>query len=263
MSKTVVITGGSSGIGLAAARALREKGCTVFELSRRDFSENGITHIRCDVTDEESVRNAVQTVLSRTGRIDILVCNAGFGISGAAEFTDPRDSRAQLDVNLFGMDSAVRAVLPAMRENGGGRIVVTSSIAAVVPIPFQLWYSVSKAAINAYVSALSCEVRPFGISVCAVMPGDITTGFTDARQKETAGDDIYGGRIARSVAVMEHDERTGMKPESAGRVICRAALRKRVKPLYSVGFLYGCAALLVRLLPCGLVNRLVGMIYAK
>ena len=89
-----------------------------------------------------------------------------------------------------------------------------SSIAGIVPIPFQLWYSVSKAAIIAYVLALQNEVRPFGISVCAIMPGDIASGFTDARRKSAAGDDVYAGRIERSVAVMEHDERTGMTREA-------------------------------------------------
>ena len=263
MNRIAVVTGGSSGIGLCTARALRDAGCTVYELSRRESSENGIIHIRADVTDEESVKNAVNEIQDTAGRIDILVNNAGFGISGAAEFTDPSDARAQMDVNLFGMDTVTRAVIPVMRKNGGGRIICISSIAAIVPIPFQLWYSVSKAAINAYVSAISGEVRPFGITVCAVMPGDIKTGFTGARRKAAVGDDIYCGRIERSVAVMEHDEQNGMKPETAAAVIRRVALKRRVKPFYSIGIQYKAVAFLVRILPCGLVNRLVGMIYAK
>ena len=263
MSKIAVITGGSSGIGLCAARALRDAGCKVYELSRRDIEEGGMTHIRTDVTDEASVKSAIAEIERAEGRIDVLVNNAGFGISGAAEFTDPKDARAQLDVNLFGMDAVTRAVIPVMRRCGGGRIVCISSIAAIVPIPFQLWYSVSKAAINAYVSALSGEVRPFGITVCAVMPGDIKTGFTAARRKDPAGDDVYGGRIARSVAVMEHDEQTGMKPEKAAAVICRAAIMRRVRPFYSIGIQYKAVAFLVRVLPSALVSRLVGMIYAK
>ncbi len=91
-----------------------------------------------------------------------------------------------------------------------------SSVAAVAPIPFQTYYSASKAAVNAYTMALANEVRPFGITVCAVQPGDIATGFTSAREKSQAGDQAYNGRIGRSVARMEHDETAGMSPASAG-----------------------------------------------
>lgn len=139
------------------------------------------------MTDEAQVRAAIDEVISREGRIDILVNNAGFGISGAAELTDTKDSHAQLELNVFGTDNVTRAVLPHMRAHGGGRIVCMSSIAGIVPIPFQLWYSVSKAAIIAYVLALQNEVKPFNISVCAIMPGDIASGFTDARKSPARG----------------------------------------------------------------------------
>lgn len=122
-------------------------------------------------------------VVQAEGRIDLLICCAGYGISGAAEMTDPQDAHRQLDVNLYGMDAVVRAVVPQMRKQETGRIVLISSVAGMLPIPFQLWYSVSKAAINAYTLALQNELKPFGISVCAVLPGDISTGFTAARKK--------------------------------------------------------------------------------
>ena len=197
MNRIAVVTGGSGGIGRCTAAALRDAGCTVYELSRREIKAEGVNHITADVTDEAQVRAAVQEITEREGRIDILVNNAGFGISGAAELTDSRDSHAQLELNLFGMDNMTKAVLPVMRAQGGGRIVCMSSIAGIVPIPFQLWYSVSKAAVIAYVLALQNEVRPFNIKVCAIMPGDIASGFTDARKKSSAGDDVYAGRIER------------------------------------------------------------------
>ena len=138
-----------------------------------------------------------------------------------------------------------------------------SSIAGIVPIPFQLWYSVSKAAIIAYVLALQNEVRPFGISICAIMPGDIASGFTDARRKSAAGDDVYAGRIERSVAVMEHDERTGMTPEYAGSFVAKYALKKSSRPLVAMGFAYKGAAVIAKLFPRRLSNWIVGQIYAK
>ena len=263
MNKVVIITGGSSGIGLCTAAALRDRGCKVYELSRRDSEVTGITHIKCDVTDEAQIAAAVGQVMTENGRIDILINNAGFGISGAVEFTDTTDVRRLFDVNFFGMVRMNRAVLPLMRRQGGGRIVNLSSVAAPVPIPFQTYYSAGKAAVNSYTMALSNEVKPFDISVCAVMPGDIKTGFTSARQKNIAGDDIYGGRITRSVAGMEKDEQTGMDPAKAGAFIASVALRNSRKPLYTIGFGYKCAVFLTKILPARWLNALIGQLYAK
>ena len=114
MHKVAIVTGGTSGIGLAAVNALRARGCTVYALSRHG-------DMVCDVADEESARAAVQAVLEKEGRIDILVNCAGFGISGAAELTPLETAKKQLDVNLFGTANMVNAVIPAMRAQGGGR----------------------------------------------------------------------------------------------------------------------------------------------
>ena len=264
MSKTVaIVTGGSSGIGRCTAAALRGKGCTVYEFSRRNVPAEGITHISVDVTDEAAVKAAVQQVADQEGRVDLVVNCAGFGISGAVEFTENEQAKAQFDVNFFGMVHINRAVLPILRQAGGGRIVNISSVAAVAHIPFQTFYSATKAAIESYTCALANEVRPFGVTVTAIQPGDIRTGFTDARQKCAVGDEVYGGRIARSVTGMERDERKGMSPEAAGRYIAKIALRKRVKPIYAIGFGYKCLSVLCKLLPCGLRNWIVGLLYAR
>ena len=264
MREVAIVTGGSGGIGRCTAMALAKAGCRVYEFSRHEKGgTEGVLHISADMTDEASVQAAVTEVERREGRVDILVCNAGFGISGAAEYTSPEDAHAQLELNLYGADRAARAVIPIMRAQGGGRIVCMSSIAGIVPIPFQLWYSVSKAAIIAYVLALQNEVKPFNISVCAIMPGDIASGFTDARKKSGAGDDVYAGRIERSVAVMEHDERTGMSAEYAGKFVAKYALKKSSRPLVAMGAAYKGAAALVKLLPRQTSNWLVGKIYAK
>ena len=132
--KVAIVTGGSGGIGRCTAHSLAEAGCRVFELSRHGESDAAVEHVTCDVTDEGAVRAAVAEVTERAGRVDILVCNAGFGISGAAELTSSADAHAQLELNLFGMDNAVRAVLPQMRAQRGGRIVCMSSIAGILPI---------------------------------------------------------------------------------------------------------------------------------
>ena len=251
-----MVTGGTSGIGLAAVKALREKGCTVYALSRHG-------DIPCDVADEQSARAAVEQVLEKEGRIDILVNCAGFGISGAAELTPLEMAKRQLDVNLFGTANLVNAVIPAMRRQGGGRIVNTGSVAGFVPIPFQAWYSASKAAVQSYTMAMANELRPFGITLAAVLPGDTKTGFTAARNKIDDPDNLYSGRIARSVARMEQDEQNGVPAEVVGALIARVALKKRVKPLYIPGFSYNLVNVLIRILPSGLANRLIGLLYAK
>ena len=255
-TKVAVVTGGTSGIGLAAVKALREKGCTVYALSRRG-------EIPCDVSEVNSVRAAVQTVLDKEGRIDILVNCAGFGISGAGELTPLEAAKKQLDVNLYGTANMVNAVIPAMRQQGGGRIVNTGSVAGFVPIPFQTWYSASKAAVQSYTMAMGNELSPFGITLTAVLPGDTRTGFTAARQKIDDPEGLYGGRIERSVERMEHDEQHGVPAQKVGDLIAKVALKRRVKSLYIPGFSYNLVNVLMRLLPSGVANRLIGILYAK
>ena len=262
MNPIAIVTGGTSGVGLATANALRDSGARVYVLSRRKADLPGLEHMICDVSDEAAVRETVKEIVAREGRIDILVNNAGFGISGAAEFTENADAKKLMDVNLFGAVNMTKAALAPMRAQGRGRIVNISSVAAPLPIPFQAWYSVSKAAISAYTVAVFNEVKQFGVSVCAIMPGDIHTGFTAAREKSAAGDDVYTGRIARSVAKMERDEETGMDPAVAGRYIAKIARKKRVKPLYAIGLEYKFFVLLSRILPIRTIGWLLGLLYS-
>lgn len=262
-NRVAIVTGGSSGIGRCTATALAQSGCVVYELSRRDIPLKGVKYLNTDVTDEISVTAAINQIAQEQGKIDIVVNCAGFGISGAVEFTELSAAKHQFDVNFFGMVNVNKAVLPYMRLNGGGRIVNISSVAAVAHIPFQTYYSASKAAIESYTCCLANEVKPFGISVTCVQPGDIATGFTDARRKSAAGDDIYNGRISRSVAGMEKDEQNGMRPETAGRYIAKISLRKNAKPIYTLGMGYKCLSVLCKILPCRLRNWIVGLLYAR
>ena len=216
-----------------------------------------------DITKEETLAAAVAQVMEAEGRIDLVVNNAGFGISGAIEFTTTEEAQRLFDANFFGMVRMNRCVVPIMRRQGGGRIINLSSVAAPVAIPFQAYYSATKAAVNDYTMALANELRPFGVTVCAVQPGDIRTGFTAAREKVIDGDDIYQGRIGRSVARMEHDEQTGMDPAKAGRFIANVAAKQSVKPLYTIGVSYKFFVFLVRILPGRALNWLVGLLYAK
>lgn len=185
--KIAVLTGGTSGIGMQTALALKNAGYTVYELSRRAQGVEGLNHLVADVTDEAAVKKAVDEIVAREGKIDVLVNNAGFGISGAVEFTKTEDAKRLFDTNFFGMVNMNRAVVPVMREAGQGRIVNISSVAGQIPIPFQTYYSAAKAATNSYTMALANELRPYGVTVCAVQPGDIKRALQRrAKRRSTA-----------------------------------------------------------------------------
>ena len=274
--KNAWITGASYGIGFNIAKAFVQAGAkniifndineAALQRGLDNYKEAGITNVKgyvCDVTDEAAVKAAVDTVTAEQGRIDVLINCAGWGISGAVEFTPLADAKRQLDVNFFGMVNVNRAVIPIMRRQASGRIVNLSSVAGAIPIPFQTYYSASKAAINSYTMATANEIKPFGITMCAVQPGDMATGFTAARNKIAAGDDIYGGRISRSVSGMEKDEQGGKGPEVAAVFSRRVATRKGVKPLNTIGFQYQFFCFLAKILPAKFLNFLVGLIYAK
>lgn len=262
MNKVCLITGGTSGIGLCTAEAMSKAGYVVYEISRREKGNDTVTHFQGDITDEKTLEPIIDTIIRKEGHIDVLINNAGFGISGAVEFTDTQDAIRQFDVNFFGMVRMNKLILPIMRKQGYGRIINLSSVAGAIPIPFQTYYSASKAAINSYTMALANEVKPFGISVCCIQPGDIKTGFTDARKKSEKGDDIYRGKISKSVAGMERDEQSGMKPQTAGKFICRVATKRCVKPIYTIGAMYKTFCFLAKILPHRAVNFIVRMLYA-
>ena len=259
--RVTVITGASSGIGLAAAKLFLDNGDKVYCLSRRSCPIENVISIPCDITDDSAVQSSIKEIISQSGQIDVLICNAGFGISGSVEFTDVDSAVKQFDVNFFGAVRCIHAVLPYMRTQTAGRIIVTSSVAGVIAIPFQAYYSATKAALNSLVLSLANEVKPFGIKLSAVMPGDIQTEFTAARDKITNGEDCYSA-MRRSVETMEHDERTGMMPIAIAKKMYSLSVKKHPKPLSTVGIKYKACCLLIRLLPIRLANLIVGRIYA-
>lgn len=259
-NKVAVITGASCGIGAALATELLSRGLTVYGISRRGTTPPGVHPISADVTDTAAVSEAVAAILRDAGRIDIAVLAAGSGIAGALEHI-PEDAAArQVSVNLLGVDNCLRALTPALRESRG-RVLAIGSVAGVFPIPFQAHYSATKAAVESLVRAYGNETRPFGIRAAVAMLGDTSTGFTAARRTFCEGDDCYGGRISQSVARMAHDEEHGARPERVARVLARRLLARRLPHRFTVGFSYRMLVLLDRLLPTGLVDRILFHLY--
>lgn len=256
--KVVVITGATSGIGTAAAELFRARGARVVCVARRKSPV--FDSVCADVTDAEQVTRAFGEILEKYGRIDVLVNNAGGGISGSAEDTAPEDAERLFALNFFGALNTVRAVLPHMRSQGGGTIVNISSVAAEFAIPFQSFYSASKAALSSLTAALRNEAAPFGVKVSAVLPGDVKTNFTAARRK-FASNPAYGDHAERAVAAMERDERGGMPPEKVAKAIVAVAQRKNPPVKKTVGFKYKLFVALARILPSRLVSYILGKMY--
>lgn len=175
--KVVVITGASSGIGLATAKLFARKGYAVYGLSRRKMNIKDFSEIQADVNDDDSVKRAVAEILSQEGRIDILINNAGYAMVGAAEESSISQIKSMFETNFFGAIRAANAVLPIMRKQRFGRILHTSSIVGFLPGPFMTFYTASKHALEGYAESLDHEVREFGIRSILVEPSFMNTAI--------------------------------------------------------------------------------------
>lgn len=261
--KVALITGASSGIGLTTAKMLKQKGYVVYGIARNPFETQDFEYKQCNVTDTKTIDKLVKEIFDTHNKIDLLVNCAGMGISGSVENSPNQKIEKIFDVNFFGTVNMCKAVLPYMRQNGSGHIVNISSVAGQLTIPFQTFYSATKAAIESFSTGLKMEVKPFGIKVACVLPGDTKTGFTQAREKNPADHQSYGDRIERSIATMEKDEQNGMTPESVAKVICKVANQKHPKILNVVGIKYKFFVFLGKVLPRRFVNKILYMMYAK
>ena len=215
--------------------------------------------MRIDVDDDASVTGLVDRVIQDYGRVDAVLACAGWALAGAVEETPISDARAQLETNFWGAVRLVQAVLPTMRRQGGGRIVLVSSIAGQIGIPFQAFYSASKFALEGYGEALGYEVAPFGIDVTLVEPGNTRTAATDNRRHvgDRGPDGPYRGAVRRAVGLMERDERSGPGPEVVAAAVEDVLTARRVPRRVSVGRMRERSALLAkRLLPYPAFERL-------
>jgi NAD(P)-dependent dehydrogenase (short-subunit alcohol dehydrogenase family) len=189
-----------------------------------------------DVDDDEDVKRGVGAVLEQHGRLDAVVVAAGWGLAGAVEATPIADAKAQMETNFWGVVRVVQASLPVMRRQGGGRIVLMSSIGGLIALPFQAFYSASKFAVEGYGEALAYEVRPFGIEVTLVEPGNFRTGFTGSRRRvPDTPDGSYAAAADKAITLMEHDETNGGSPEDVAAVVERVLTARHPRRRVSVG----------------------------
>lgn len=231
--KVVLVTGASSGFGHAIAESLVADGFVVFGSLRAPLSlRPSFRTVTMDVTRDDSVTAAVEEVLRSVGRIDVLINNAGIGLAGAIEDTSIEEAKAQFETNFFGTHRTCRAVLPHLRAQGSGTIINMSSLAGRVSIPFQAFYSASKYAIEAYSEALRMEVRPFGIRVAMIEPGDFATSFTASRRMAAAANPSspYHAVCGDAIAEMAREEQANKNISPVVEAV-HTILRSRVPRL--------------------------------
>src|SRR5438874_908091 len=237
MSQTILVTGASAGIGQATARLLAENGFSVFGTARKpDFAKaHGFTMLALDVRSDDSVRACVEQVMAKAGRVDVLVNNAGYSITGAAEETSVDEAKAQLETNFFGAVRMVNAALPGMRAAGAGKVINISSLAGNTAIPFSAFYSASKFALEGYSESLWYEVRPFGISVSLVEPGFVNTPIGEASPEAERELPAYNVTRKRMLAKFGQSLAGGIPPEQVARSVLRIVERKAPGLRYPVG----------------------------
>lgn len=250
--KVALVTGASSGIGRAAARALSEAGFCVVGTSR-DAAKvaplDGVTFLDLDVTRDESVRAAVAQVIERFGRLDVLVNNAGVGMAGAAEESSINQTQAIFDTNVFGTIRMTNAALPHMRAQGGGRVVNVSSVLGLIPAPYMAAYAATKHAVEGFSESVDHEVREHGVRVLLVEPGYTSTAFEANTEWSDSPVPAYAGQreIVRdllTVAMRDADD-----PAVVANVIVAAATDTKPRVRYPAGSLATRVSTLRRLVP--------------
>lgn len=255
--KTAIVTGASSGIGRATAEVLVQAGFTVFGTSRRVASKgpDGVIMLPCDVTDDASVAAAIETVIDQTGRIDLLINNAGISMAGAAEELSAEEAKALFEVNLFGVIRATRAVLPTMRAQRQGRIVNVSSVYGLIPGPYLSPYVASKFAVEGYSESVDHEVRPYGIRVVLVEPAYTNTSLEKSTLWPQQPLAFYDEARAGLVRYFHKLGANGDSPELVAEVVLKAAQDTNPKLRYPAGKIARKVSVLRRLVPASIFNK--------
>ena len=267
MKKIILLTGASSGIGYQTAESLAKEGHIVYGAARRiekmeDLKQFGVKSIYLDVTDENSIKNAVDTIIGKEGRIDVLINNAGYGSFGAVEDVDISEAKIQFEVNLFGLARLVQLVLPYMRKQKSGRIINVSSMGGRLTTYFGAWYHATKYALEAFSDALRMEVFDFGIDVSLIEPGGIKTdwGIIAADKLENSA---KGGAYEKEAMKTAK----GMKKQYSGnllsnpivitKAISKAVNSNRPKARYLIGFMAKPLVFLHTILPAKVFDKIM------
>lgn len=234
MSKTIIITGTSGGIGLVMAEYFGKKGHRVYGLSRKAVPSDYFTSIPTDITDAEQIAAAVSKILEREARIDVLINNAGMGMVGAVEDSSKVDILKLFNLNLVGAVQMMSSVLPKMREQKFGQIINISSIGSEMGLPFRGFYSASKSALDKVTEAMRYEIYPWSIEACTLHLGDIKTKIAENRVK-TKVSEPYRQVFDKVYALMDAHVDAGTEPLEVAVYVDQLLEKKKWKAHYYFG----------------------------
>ena len=267
MKKVILLTGASSGIGYQTAESLAKEGHIVYGAARRiekmeDLKQFGVKSIYLDITDENSIKNVVDTIIGNEGRIDVLINNAGYGSFGAVEDVEINEARRQFEVNLFGLARLVQLVLPHMRKQKEGRIINVSSMGGRLTTYFGAWYHATKYGLEAFSDALRMEVSDFGIDVSLIEPGGIKTDWGIIAADKLANSAKGGAYEKEAMKTAK-----GMKKQYSGNLlsnpivitksISKAVNSNRPKARYLIGFMAKPLVFLHTILPTKVFDKIM------
>lgn len=261
MNKVVLITGGSSGIGKAIGEFLFHKGFTVYGTSRNPekITNSVFPLIALDVRNTESIADAVEKVISISKRIDVVINNAGVGITGPIEEIPTDEIKNNFETNFFGPIEVIKAVLPQMREQNSGLIINITSIAGYMGLPYRGVYSASKGALEIITESISMEVKNFGINVVNVAPGDFATNIASGRyHAPVIQGSSYEISYGNTLKQMDEHVDSGSNPDEMAMAIYRIINDKNPKIHYKVGaFMQKFSIVLKRILPDRIYEKML------
>ena len=261
MSKIVLVTGASSGIGKAIAIFLSEKGMKVYGTSRRPKESHNLpfTFVALDVLNPDSIKKAIDFVIEKESKIDVLINNAGMGITGPIEDTPTDEMRKVFDTNLFGAIDVMKTVLPQMRKQKSGMIINVTSIAGYMGLPFRGIYSATKGALELVTEATRMEVKNFGIDIVNIAPGDFATNIAAGRYHTPVFEkSAYKKVYQENLALMDAHVDSGMNPNEMAKKVFKVINTKNPNVHYKVGgFMEKFSIVLKRVLPDKMYEKLL------
>lgn len=262
-----LVIGASSGVGKACAAFLLEYGYKVYGTSRKvNFPDLGLVHdgiimLPLEVTNDYSIQKVVDYIIEMEGEINLLINCPGYGLSGAVEDISLNEVRNIFETNLFGIMMVCKNVLPHMRKNKKGLIVNISSVAGIISIPYQSMYSATKYALEAVSEAMRIEVRPFGVNVALIEPGDMNTNFKRISAKGAEENSDYKLRYEKAVNEMIKSEKNGPEAEVVIKELKKILRKKNPSLRNIVGMKYKLTGILRKLLPDRLLELIISNIY--
>ena len=254
MEKIIVITGASKGLGKVVAEMLEKQENKVVKIARSINQEDNLSYV-CDVSDENAVKAVVADVVKRFGRIDLLINNAGYGMSGISELVSTEEMHRMFNVNFFGAVYFTKYCLPHMQK--GSRIINIGSAMEFFPLPYRAFYASSKSALTTFSIAQRMECEQLGVDITSVCPGDIKTTFVQNRVKHFETNERYGDSIKLATEKVDSRENKRMNVNYVAEKIVKIAYKQKTKPRYIIGRKYKVLHFLTRLFSFGLVVKAI------